>query len=152
MSVRLLIFVVSSLLLSLGSMLPASAQVCDELVGRLLTKAIAPVIAEIDCGVIAKAGLNRREHRLDSICYTSEGPTSRLQLAATLRCKTSDSAFIKASISDRLTATATFRGADCAVVGLDISASGEIGSAALRLLNVERKARDALQREAAKAC
>jgi hypothetical protein len=144
-------------LLSLGLALALSdmvlaAPACDELAGRLLAKAIRPAIEGLECRGISKVGLDRSEHRLESICYTSSGPQSRIEIASTLKCRTSDRALIKSEVSEHVTAFAVVRASDCQIVDLGVNTSGELGQLLLRAFDVPGKARDALQLALSQAC
>jgi hypothetical protein len=61
------------------------------------------------------------DHDLVSVCYTSSGPTSNIEIVAELKCKTSDKAFIKTQISDRVTVRAGVRASDCQLKLMDKS-------------------------------
>jgi hypothetical protein len=87
-----------------------SAVACDEFAGRLLSNYLSPAIASLGCSALGRAGLDDADHQLESVCYTSSGQTSSVQIVASLHCHTSDAAFIKASVSERVTADATVRG------------------------------------------
>ena len=51
-----------------ASLLAASAQACDELASRLITKALRSPIETLDCNAFARAGLDRPDHHLRSVC------------------------------------------------------------------------------------
>src|SRR4051794_5606706 len=72
--------------LILGRTTPGLA--CDEFASGLLANAIRPAIESMGCGALAQTGLDKAEHRLDSLCYKSSGPQSSIELKATLSCKT----------------------------------------------------------------
>lgn len=129
-----------------------SARSCDELVGHLFSKAITPAIEGLGCEGINQAGLDRPDHHLQRVCYTSDGATSSLEVVANLRCKTSDKAFLKASVSDTVTAKAQVRGKDCQLLDIDVSAGGDIGQIFIRSFNVNGIARTKLQSALQKLC
>lgn len=131
---------------------PFVAQACDEFAGRLITGAVAPAIEGLKCEGIGKAGLDKPDHHLKSVCYTSHGATSDLEIVADLRCKTGDKVIIKASISDTVTAKAQVRGADCQLIDVDVQASGDLGRILLRAFNVSGIARTKLQGALDKLC
>lgn len=129
-----------------------SAQACDELAGRLLTTYLAPAIASLGCSELGRAGVDKADHKLESVCYASEGATSSVQLVASLRCHTGDRALIPVSISERVTADAVVRGADCAVQSAGVRPSGDIGRVLARALDLDGRARTALQDGLTKLC
>lgn len=129
-----------------------AARSCDELVGHLFSKAITPAIEGLGCEGINQAGLDRPDHHLQSVCYTSDGATSSLEVVANLRCKTSDNAFLKASVSDTVTAKAQVRGKDCQLLDIDVNAGGDIGQIFIRSFNVNGIARTKLQSALEKLC
>lgn len=127
-------------------------EACDELAGRLITSAVRPAIEGLGCQDLGRAGLDKAQHRLGSVCYESSGPVSTVAMAAELSCRTGDGALIKASVSERISATAKVRASDCLVLGVELSASGDIGRILLRAFDVEGRARKALQDALAKVC
>lgn len=130
----------------------SGASACDEFASRLLDKAIRPSIETLDCGSLGKAGLNVSDHHLLSICYTSAGPTSNIEIVADLKCKTSDQALIKAQIGDRVTARAEVRASDCQLLSVDVTAAGEIGKLLLDAFDVNGEARNALVQALSRLC
>jgi hypothetical protein len=97
---------------TLGTMTTAAsgAQACDDLADSLLSSYLRPAIQSLGCSELGRAGVNVAEHKLESLCYTSGGPTSSLEIIASLNCHTGDAALIKASVSERVTADAQVRG------------------------------------------
>jgi hypothetical protein len=130
----------------------ANAQACDEFASNLLSTYLRPAIASLGCSELGRAGLDNADHKLESICYTSDGPTSSVQIVASLHCHTSDAAFIKASISERVTADASVRGSDCTVQDAKVRPSGEIGKVLSKALDLDGRARAALQDGLNKLC
>jgi hypothetical protein len=118
---------------------------CDELVSRLLTKAIQPSIESLGCGALGRAGVDKAEHRLRSVCYSSSGANSNVEIIADLTCKTSDQALIRTQVSERVKAIAGVRAADCSILDLKIEPAGDIGKILISAFGVEGKARVALQ-------
>ena len=123
----------------------APAPACDELAGRLLANAVRPAIESLGCGDLAKAGLDRSDHHLDSLCYSSSGPDSSVDITASLTCKTSDAALIKSHVSENVSGSARVRASDCQILELHLDASGEIGKIMIRAFDAEGAARRALQ-------
>ena len=97
-------------------------------------------------------GARQREQAISSQGYTSNGPASSVQIVASLHCHTSDAAFIKASVSERVTADATVRGSDCSVEATTVRPSGDIGKVLGQALDLNGQARTALQEGLAKIC
>jgi hypothetical protein len=141
-------------LLTLGCVLAftGSAEECDELAGKLLTTYLAPVIGTLGCAELGRAGVDQADHKLESVCYASEGPTSSVQIVASLRCHTGDRALIPVSVSEQVTADAVVRGSDCTVQSARVRPSGEIGKVLARALDLDGRARKALQEGLAKLC
>lgn len=129
-----------------------SAHACDELAGKLLSAYLAPAIASLGCSALARGGVDVANHKLESVCYNSAGPTSTVEVNASLQCRTSDAAFIKFQTSDHVKAIATVRGADCRVMDVRIIPSGEVGKVLVRGFGVEGRARAALQEGLTKIC
>ncbi len=125
---------------------------CDELVGRLLVKALTPVVRDADCGALGRGGLDVGDHKLQSVCYSSSGPTSTVTATASLTCKTGPHAIFPTSVSDTVTAVAEVRGSDCQITKLDVTAAGGIGRLLIRLFDVNGKAREAIRTAMAGAC
>ncbi|CAN7263997.1 hypothetical protein [Mesorhizobium caraganae] len=73
-------------------------------------------------------------------------------MVANLRCKTSDNAFLKASVSDTVTAKAQVRGNDCQLLDIDVNAGGDIGKIFINSFNVNGIARKKLQSALDKLC
>jgi hypothetical protein len=128
------------------------AHACDEFAGHLVSVALAPAVEGLKCNDLGKAGLDKPGHHLRSVCYTSNGATSDLKVIADLRCKTSDKAFVKASISDTVTANAKVRGADCQLISVDVQASGDLGKLLMHAFDVNGIARIKLQKALDKLC
>lgn len=125
---------------------------CDDLAGKLLSTYLDPAVKSLGCQGIGKAGLDNADHKLESACYSSAGPTSSVEIVANLHCHTSDKAFIKSSVSERVTANAVVRGADCSVEDVKVNPSGEIGKLLSKAFDVEGLARTALQEGLNKIC
>ncbi len=102
--------------------------------------------------MLGLAGLDNGDHHLRSVCYSSTGATSQIEIIADLKCETSDKALIKSEIAERVTVTAEVRGSDCQVINIDISASGEIGGLILRAFDADGEARKALASALAGIC
>jgi len=129
-----------------------AASACDELVSRLIANAIRPSIESLDCSGLDKAGLNNAEHHLASVCYTSTGSQSNIVMVVDLKCRTSDAAFIQASVSEQVTASATVQASGCQILDLSVEASGDIGRILLGAFDASGAARKALQEVLDKAC
>ncbi|MDX8501797.1 hypothetical protein RFM99_25705 [Mesorhizobium sp. VK4C] len=131
---------------------PAAAQQCDAFVGKLVSSAIAPEIEKLKCEGIDKAGLDKPAHQLRSVCYTSNGPTSELEIVADLTCKTSDRAVFKSQISESVTATAQVNGADCKITGFNIQTKGALAQLLLGAFKADAIGRTKLQGALDKIC
>jgi hypothetical protein len=129
-----------------------TAGACDELAGKLLATYVAPAIASLGCSELERAGVDKSDHKLESVCYASEGPSSSVQIVASLRCHTGDRALIPVSISERVTADAVVRGSDCAVQSAGIRPSGDIGRVLAAAFDLNGRARTALQEGLTKLC
>ena len=129
-----------------------SANACDDLAGKLLSRYLAPAIRSLGCSELNRAGVDKSDHKLESVCYMSDGPTSSVRIVAALHCQTGDRAFIPVSLSERVTADAVVRGADCIVQNVQLRPSGEIGKVLARGLDLDGRARKALQEGLAKLC
>jgi hypothetical protein len=125
---------------------------CDELIGHLITRAVKPAVDGFDCGVLKKAGVDKNDHHLNSVCYTSTGPVSRVEVQATFTCKTSDKALIHFSTSANATAVAEVRGSDCSVSFVDFQVSGEIAKVLVDAFDLKGRLADALKKGLAGAC
>jgi len=136
----------------LAAVWAGDALACDDLAGKLLTAHLDPAIKSLGCSALGRAGLDNAEHKLESVCYTSTGPTSTVQIVAGLTCRTSDAAFIKTSLSERVTAEARVRGSDCLVEDVSVKPSGEIGKIFAQAFDLQGRARAALQDALAKVC
>lgn len=141
----------AAMVVGLGST-AAFSEPCDELVGRLLVKNLKKPIEDADCGPLGKAGLDKPQHKLESVCYSSSGPTSSVAVVATLSCKTSDKALIKSSVAEKVTATMQVSGSDCKVTDIKVAASGEIGKVLAKVFDLDGKARVGLQNALTNAC
>jgi hypothetical protein len=150
LSLRSTLLLVAVTVASIETGTPAFA--CDDLIGRLITRALKPAVEGFSCGELGFAGLDVAEHRLESVCYTSEGASSQIQIVASLKCRTSDAAFIRSQVSDRLTARATMRGSDCQITDVHVDAESQLGRAFLRSFDVNGKARKALETALENAC
>jgi len=145
-------FVLLVAALSLGAVRASQAQGCDEFAGKLLASYLDPAIKSLGCSELGKAGVDHADHKLESVCYTSTGPTSQLMIIANLRCHTSDRALIPVSISERVTAEARVRGTGCSIEDLKLRPSGEIGKVLAAGLDLNGRARSALQDGLNKLC
>jgi hypothetical protein len=123
----------------------SSAIACDDFIGNLLSTRLTPAVQSLGCSALGKAGVDVAEHRLESVCYTSSGPTSKLEIVVGLRCRTSDRALIPVSISGRVTADAGVRGSDCTLLDVHVRPSGEIGKILIKAFNAKGQARKALE-------
>src|SRR3954465_14331770 len=86
-----------------------TARACDDFAGRLLANAVRPAIEKMGCGDLAKIGLDKPEHRLKNLCYSSSGQQSEITISARLKCKTGREAIVQASVSDQVSAHASVR-------------------------------------------
>jgi hypothetical protein len=139
-------------LLAIGAMFSGSARACDDLVGNVLASYVRPAIQSLGCSALGKAGIDVAEHKLESLCYSSNGPTSTIEIVANLNCRTSDRAVIPFSLSERVTADAQVRGADCSVQNARLRPAGEIGKILASQLDADGRARKALQEGLNKIC
>ena len=130
----------------------SGAFACDELASRLFAKALRPAVESLECSVLGKAGLDKAEHRLERVCYSSSGPESEIEIAANLKCRTGDGAFLKAQLSERVTARARVRGADCQIVHAGVDAAGEIGKLLIQAFDANGKVRRALEDALRQSC
>jgi hypothetical protein len=128
------------------------ARACDELAGKLLSSYLEPAIKSLGCSALGRAGVDNADHKLESIWYTSSGPTSAVEIVASLHCHTSDAAVIPISISEHVTADAQIRGADCSVQSVNVKPAGEIGKILVSAFNVSGRAGTALQDGLNKMC
>ncbi|MGX5830881.1 hypothetical protein [Mesorhizobium sp. 43Arga] len=131
---------------------PVAAQECDAFVGRLVSSAIAPEIEKLKCEGISKAGLDKPAHHLNSVCYTSNGPTSELEIIADLTCKTSDKAVFKSQISETVKAKAQVNGVDCKITNFKIETSGALAQLLLGAFKADAIGRTKLQEALDKVC
>jgi hypothetical protein len=131
---------------------PAASQSCDELVGRLLRKPIQQSLQQLGCDQLGRAGLDKANHELKSICYIAGGSVSSLEVVAGLSCKTSEAAFIKASVSETITAKAKIDGLNCRVTEISFSAPGEGAKLLLAYSDANGRARAALQAQLNSVC
>ncbi|KMO33786.1 hypothetical protein VQ03_24375 [Methylobacterium tarhaniae] len=131
-----------ALLLGAGT---AQAAGCDEFISGRIADQIRAPIETAGCSYLGKAGVDKANHKLESVCYTSSGPTSTVEIHASFSCRTGDKALIPFSTSDRVKATAEVRGSDCSVVDVKVNSSGEISKVALGIFNANGQARKALQ-------
>ncbi len=65
-----------------------AARACDDLADKLLSSYLAPAIQSLGCSELGKAGVDKADHKLENICYTSNGPTSAVEIVASLHCHT----------------------------------------------------------------
>ncbi|MBS7539002.1 hypothetical protein KHC27_08680 [Ancylobacter lacus] len=130
----------------------APATACDELAGRLLRKALEPAIAHVGCGVVDRAGVDNPNHSLRSICYSSGGEVSTLEVTAHLECRTSDQAFFQVTVAEDVRMSAGVRGADCRLTDFHLNAGGVLGQALIGLLNPAGALRGQLQAELDRLC
>lgn len=143
---------VAAATLAVTVMTASAAEACDDLADKLLSSYVGPAIKSLGCSELRRAGVDVPQHKLDSICYTSSGPTSSIKITASLNCRTSDAALIKTSVSEHVTAEAEVRGADCHVQNVQVRPSGEIGKILVQAFNVDGLARKALQDGLDKMC
>lgn len=125
---------------------PKTSNTCDDLVGSILAANLRPVIEDLDCSVLKKAGLDKKGHKLIGACYESFGPTSHVRVDTSLNCHTSDKALIPSSVSENVSVEADVRGADCQVTDIRVKPSGELGKALTLMFGANGKAREALQK------
>ena len=129
-----------------------AASACDELISRLVANAIRPSIELLSCSALGRAGLTTR-NIISRACATRPAVSqSSIVMVVDLKCRTSDDAFIKASVSERVTASATVQASDCQILDLSVEASGDIGRILLGAFDASGAARKALQEALDKAC
>lgn len=124
---------------------------CDDFATRLITKSIKSQIESLDCGALGRAGLDKRDHHLKSVCYSSTGSQSRIEIVADLSCRTSGAAVFHAQVSDTVSARATVNG-NCEIQGVEVQAAGDVGKTLLRAFDANGAARKALQEALKNAC
>jgi hypothetical protein len=148
-------------LLVLTPLLPVNARAaCDQFAGNLISKQLRPQIASIDCAVLKQAGIDKKDHKLVSVCYESTGPTSRIRIDTQLHCYGSSESVVSKliggknapSVSENVTVEAEARGSDCHLNDVKIQPSGELGKALAALFDANGKARKALEQGLAEAC
>jgi hypothetical protein len=69
-----------------------------------------------------------------------------------VKCATSDQAFIRASVEDDLSATASANLETCQVQDAKVSAAGSIANTGLQVADLDKKLREAAQKEIAPYC
>jgi hypothetical protein len=129
-----------------------SALACDELISNAIKTYTSPAFAELDCGVFGKAGLDKKGHTINNVCYQSSGPTSHIRIDTTLNCSASGESVVsklvggnnRPSVSENVSADADINGADCSVLNLKVSVSGAIGKAIADLFGADEKGGKAL--------
>lgn len=139
-------------LLALVAFQSERALACDELISNAIRTYASPAFAEVDCNVLGKAGLDKRGHTINNVCYQSSGPTSHIRIDATLNCHASGESVAskilggknKPSVSENVSADADIKGADCSVLDLKVSVSGAIGRAIADLFGADEKGGKAL--------
>lgn len=130
----------------------ARATACDELVGALLKKPVQQALDKLGCSGLAKAGFDKSDHKVKSICYESGSQNSTLTIVATFKCATSGDAFFRPEpLSEKITASATVS-SDCKVLDMSVEAAGELGNALIKTFGVSGKGRKLLQDYLADAC
>lgn len=122
------------------------AEECDRLVSNLIAGALRPSIAGLSCGGLGKAGIDRAEHSLTNVCYTSSGLTSSVEITASLKCSNSPKALIRVTVAERVTARANVDGIACKVTSVEVTANGEIGKLLVEGLDAAGAARTALEK------
>jgi hypothetical protein len=73
-------------------------------------------------------------------------------MVVSLTCKTSDKALIKASVSEKVSASARVRASDCQILDLKVEAAGDIGRILLAAFGAAGAARTALQAALDRVC
>ena len=137
-----------------------AADACDDLIGNVITKHLRPAVEELDCSIPGKAGLDKKGHKLNKICYESTGPTSHIRIDTSLNChSSSESVVSKAlggnntpSISENVTAEAEARGSDCKLLNVEVKPSGELGKLLAKIFDANGRARLALEQGLADVC
>jgi len=137
--------------------MPGISMACDDLVGTIITKHLGPAIAQADCPI---SGLDKPGHKLVGVCYESAGATSKIKIDTALNCHASDEGAISKllggknapSISENVTVDAEARGADCQLLKVEVSPSGELGKLAAKWFDANGKAREALEQGLKEVC
>lgn len=148
-----------SIIFSVGFTADASAA-CDEFASKIIEKKLAPAIADLDCTLVKEGGLDKKGHQLKKVCYESSGVTSKIHIETYLRCYSSSESFVskiggektQPSISENADADAEVRGADCKLLNVKVSPSGEISKVLVKWFDVDGKARKALEGGLAEIC
>lgn len=138
--------------LALAALNSENAFACDELISNAIKTYASPAFAELDCGIFGKAGLNKKGHTINGVCYQSSGPTSHIRIDTTLNCSASGEGAIskllggnnRPSVSENVSADADIKGSDCSVLNLKVSVSGAIGKAVADLFGADEKGGKAL--------
>ncbi|MGU3420786.1 hypothetical protein [Methylobacterium sp. D54C] len=138
--------------ISMLAAVPTTCNACDDLVGSILAANLRPAIEDLDCSVLKKAGLDKKGHKLNGVCYESSGPASHVRVDTSLNCHTSDKALIPSSVSENVSVDADVRGVDCQVTDIRVKPSGELGKALTSMFGANGKAREALQKGLNQAC
>jgi hypothetical protein len=149
----------AALLISSFSPVKAIAA-CDELVGRLISTKLRPLVEVLDCAVVKGAGVDRKDHKLVGVCSESTGPISQIKIDTQLHCHSSDESVAgkllggknAPSVSENLTVEAEATESDCHVTAVWVKPSGELGKALAALFDANGKARAALQEGFTQAC
>lgn len=144
---------ISFMVVSISAPSPVMAQAtCDALASKMFRRHAQTALQQVGCSVLAKAGLDHADHHVTGLCYSSSGATSHLEVDATLTCKTSDAALIKASITEHIHASTTVVAADCSVTSLEINSPDASGQKLLSQFDVRGLALKALQEQIKVAC
>ncbi|MGY4298847.1 Tfp pilus assembly protein PilX [Bradyrhizobium sp. i1.4.4] len=128
------------------------ALACDELISNAIKTYASPAFADLDCNVLGQAGLDKKGHTINNVCYESSGPMSHVRVDTTLNCHASDESVVSKllgskngpSFSENVSVDADIKGADCTVLNLKVSVSGEVGKAIAALFGADEKGGKAL--------
>jgi hypothetical protein len=135
---------------SLATSFDNGAMACDELASKVLSAHLGPAVRSLGCPISGGVNLYA-DHKLESICYTSKGRMSSIEIIATLTCRSKNDSVLQMSVSDQVAVHAQIR--DCSTIGIiDVRTSGVIGSVLIEALEEKGRAREAIQAGLDKLC
>ncbi|MFA5947903.1 MAG: hypothetical protein WC806_02945 [Candidatus Gracilibacteria bacterium] len=131
---------------------------CNTALGRVAKTLVTRAVSDNKdraCAGLKKGpiGIDRtKKLGLSDFKLCEDGPIVSAEVSADIECGTSDAAFIRVSVEDTLTATASADLDSCRVLDTKVSAKGELANVGIKIADLSAKLKEAAEKEIKPYC
>ncbi len=152
------ILLTAAAILSVTTGIAISAPNCSTALGQIARSAADKAISDSKdtaCNGLKSGNIGidkTKELRITEFSLCEDGLVIEATLAVVIKCATSDAAFIKASFSETLKATAKADLNSCKVLSADVSADGYLGKLGLNAGDANKKLTQEMEKAVSPYC